>query len=277
MKNGYLFLFVSLALFFFCTTAKSQNKTNRNEQEKKNEQNEFITTASGLKYKITRKGTGIQPKAGDKVDVHYTGKLTNDTIFDSSYKRGQPLPFILGKGMVIKGWEEGISLMNEGAAATLIIPPEIGYGPRQMGSIPANSTLIFDVELVKVYPKVNPVPFETKGKDTIKTASGLKYIILTEGTGRLPYSGAYVTVHYTGYFQDGRIFDSSVERMTPFSFMVGKGKVIPGWDEAFTTLKVGTKARLLIPSKLGYGEKGMGKLIPPNTNLIFDVELIEYK
>ncbi|MBI5218594.1 MAG: FKBP-type peptidyl-prolyl cis-trans isomerase [Bacteroidia bacterium] len=236
----------------------------------------FILLPSGLKYKITKKASGIQPKTGDKVEVHYTGKLTNDTIFDSSYKRGQPLPFYIGKGMVIKGWEEGIALLHEGEKATFIIPPEIGYGSRQMGKIPSNAMLIFDVELMKVTPKVTPVSFDTKGKDTIKTPSGLKYIIVKEGTGRVPFAGANVTVHYTGYFQDGKMFDSSVERGQPFTFPVGKGKVIKGWDEAFTILKVGTKARLLIPWHLGYGESGAGKLIPPRTNLVFDVELLEY-
>lgn len=237
---------------------------------------DFSTSPSGLKYKISIKGKGIQPKSGDKVEVHYTGKLTNDTVFDSSYPRGQALPFTLGKGMVIKGWDEGIALLQEGGKATFIIPPDLAYGPRAMGKIPANSTLIFDVELVKVTPKIAVVPFDAKGKDTIKTASGLKYIIVKEGTGRVPFVGSNVSAHYTGYFEDGRIFDSSVERGQPFTFPVGKGKVIKAWDEAFSILKVGTKARLLVPYTLAYGEAGAGKVIPPKTNLIFDVELLEY-
>lgn len=266
MKNpGKLFLTFAGILFSTCFVL-SQDKYA-----------DFKTTPSGLKYKITVKGKGIQPKTGDKVEVHYTGKLTNDTVFDSSYPRGQALPFTLGKGMVIKGWDEGIAMLQEGGKATFVIPPELGYGPRAMGKIPANSILIFDVELVKVTPKVTPVPYITKGKDTIKTASGLKYIIVKEGTGRVAFAGANVTAHYTGYFEDGRIFDSSVERGQPFTFPVGKGKVIKAWDEAFSILKVGTKARLLVPYSLGYGESGMGKLIPPRTNLIFDVELLEYK
>lgn len=266
MENTRKLSFILSLIFFISFHAMSQDKYA-----------DFSTSTSGLKFKITQKGTGIQPKSGDKVEVHYTGKLTNDTIFDSSIPRGQALPFYLGKNMVIKGWEEGISLLHEGGKATLVIPPGLAYGSRAMGKIPANSTLIFDVELVKVTPKVVPVPFSTKGKDTVTTASGLKYIIIKEGTGRVPFAGANVTAHYSGYFKDGKMFDSSVERGQPFSFTVGKGNVIKGWDEAFTTLKVGTKARLIVPYQLGYGEKGMGGVIPPKSTLIFDVELLEYK
>lgn len=272
-----LFIIPVIAVMYSCSSTKQGAATEKKESSTQTVSGVFTTSPSGLQYKITRKGTGVQPIAGDKVEVHYTGKLTNDTVFDSSYPRGQALPFFLGKGQVIKGWEEGIAMLHEGGKATFIIPPALGYGPRAMGKIPANSTLVFDVELVKVTPKIAPVPFDTKGKDTISAPSGLKYIIIRDGTGRIPFTGANVTVHYTGYFEDGRVFDSSVERGQPFTFPVGKGKVIQGWDEAFTLLKTGTKARLLVPYQLGYKEQGMGKLIPPKANLVFDVELIEYK
>lgn len=278
MKFQILVLIIAATIIASCKPAQKTStdgaKTTKEVEQKTADG--FTISPSGLKYKIHQQGTGKKPKAGDRVEVHYTGKLTNDTVFDSSIPRGEPLPFYIGKNMVIKGWDEGISMLNEGGKAQLVIPPYLGYGQRAMGKIPANSTLIFDVELVKVVPKVTPVPFDTKGKDTIKLASGLKYIIVEEGKGRIPFSGANVTAHYTGYLEDGKIFDSSVERGQPFKFPVGKGKVIKAWDEAFSILKTGTKARLLVPSKLGYNERGFGKLIPPNSNLIFDIELIEY-
>ena len=87
-------------------------------------------------------------KNNDTVQVHYTGKLTNGQIFDSSVDKGQPIRFALGKGRVIKGWDEGLALMSKGEKRTLIIPPDIGYGSRPMGKIPPNSTLIFEVELI---------------------------------------------------------------------------------------------------------------------------------
>lgn len=108
-------------------------------------------TESGLYYKITKKTEGKAPKAGDNISVHYAGKLTNGTEFDSSFKRGEPLEFPVGTGRVIKGWDEGILLLKEGETATLLIPPAMGYGERGAGGvIPPNAWLIFDVELVKV-------------------------------------------------------------------------------------------------------------------------------
>lgn len=239
--------------------------------------NDFITTASGLKYKITSKGSGVQPKPGDKVTVHYTGKLTNDTVFDSSYKRGQPFSFTLGAGQVIKGWDEGIALLHQGDKATFIIPPELGYGSNATGPIPANSILKFDVELVAVTPQVKVDPFDVKGKDTLKTPSGLKYIVVSEGKkdATKAFSGAQVTVHYTGYFEDGKIFDSSVRRGDPIKFELGAGQVIKGWEEGLSLMKTGDKFRLLIPYQLAYGEQGRSPVIPPKTNLIFDIELID--
>ena len=108
-------------------------------------------TSSGLAYKIIKKGTGAKAEAGKTVSVHNTGKLSNGTKFDSSYDRNQPIEFELGRGRVIKGWDEGISLLNVGSKATFIIPPDLAYGARGAGGvIPPNATLIFDVELVEI-------------------------------------------------------------------------------------------------------------------------------
>jgi len=108
-------------------------------------------TASGLHYIIEKEGTGVQATAGKNVSVHYTGTLADGTKFDSSYDRNQPLPFVLGQGQVIKGWDEGIALLKVGGKAKLIIPSDLGYGERGAGGvIPPNATLIFDTELVDV-------------------------------------------------------------------------------------------------------------------------------
>lgn len=109
------------------------------------------STPSGLYYKITKTTEGIAPKKGDEVAVHYAGKLVDGTEFDSSFKRNQPIDIPIGVGQVIKGWDEGILLLKEGEAATLLIPSELGYGANGAGGvIPPNAWLIFDVELVKV-------------------------------------------------------------------------------------------------------------------------------
>jgi FKBP-type peptidyl-prolyl cis-trans isomerase len=113
-------------------------------------------------------------------------------------------------------------------------------------------------------------------KDFTKTETGLRYKITeAKATGRTPKSGETVSVHYTGMLKDGTKFDSSVDRGTPLEFPIGKGRVIPGWDEGIMLLKEGEKARLVIPPYLGYGKRGAGRVIPPNAVLIFDVELVK--
>jgi peptidylprolyl isomerase len=238
---------------------------------------EFITTDSGLKYRITEHGDGELPKTGDRVVVHYTGKLEDGTKFDSSLDRNEPFTFELGAGQVIKGWDEGIALLHKGDKATFIIPPKLGYGSREMGSIPANSTLVFDVELVDILPAIKIESFNIEGKASIITDSGLKYYLVKEGTGKQAAASDEVTVHYTGYFEDGSIFDSSVKRAQPFKFTLGMGRVIAGWDEGIALMKIGDKMRFVIPYQLAYGEKGYPGVIPPKATLIFDVDLLEIK
>ncbi len=112
-----------------------------------------VRTASGLKYIDEVVGTGASPAPGSSVTVHYTGTLENGTKFDSSVDRGTPYTFTIGLGAVIRGWDEGIMSMKEGGKRKLIIPPDLGYGAQGQGAIPPNSTLLFDVELIKVESK----------------------------------------------------------------------------------------------------------------------------
>ena len=113
------------------------------------ETGKVTTTASGLKYEVLKEGSGTKPTATDSVTVHYKGTLTDGTVFDSSYDRGQPATFPLNR--VIKGWTEGVQLMSVGSKYRFTIPPELGYGAAGAGGkIPPNSTLIFDVELLKI-------------------------------------------------------------------------------------------------------------------------------
>jgi len=110
-----------------------------------------VTTASGLKYEDLTEGTGAEAKAGQTVSVHYTGWLTDGQKFDSSKDRNDPFAFVLGGGMVIKGWDEGVQGMKVGGVRKLTIPPQLGYGVRGAGGvIPPNATLVFEVELLDV-------------------------------------------------------------------------------------------------------------------------------
>ncbi|MCB0382045.1 MAG: peptidylprolyl isomerase, partial [Psychroserpens sp.] len=110
-----------------------------------------------------------------------------------------------------------------------------------------------------------------------ETKSGLRYQIIQKGNGKPAEAGKMVSVHYKGQLADGTVFDSSYKRNSPLDFQVGVGQVIPGWDEGICLLNVGDKARLVIPSDLGYGSAGAGGVIPPNATLVFDVELMDVK
>lgn len=115
---------------------------------------------------------------------------------------------------------------------------------------------------------------ETPMENTVTTDSGLQYVDIVEGTGASPQKGQTVVVHYTGTLEDGSKFDSSRDRNQPFSFKIGVGQVIKGWDEGVASMKVGGQRKLIIPPDLGYGARGAGGVIPPNATLIFDVELL---
>jgi FKBP-type peptidyl-prolyl cis-trans isomerase len=116
-----------------------------------------------------------------------------------------------------------------------------------------------------------------KEEKVIETASGLKYVDLKEGLGDAAKAGDSVAVHYTGWLTNGKKFDSSHDRKQPFTFDLGKGQVIKGWDEGVVGMKVGGKRKLMIPHKLGYGDRGFGDLIPPKSDLVFEVDLLRLR
>ena len=238
-----------------------------------------VITTSGLQYTEVAAGSGLKPQSGDVVAVHYTGTLQDGTVFDSSYNHGAPLRFPLGAGRVIPGWDEGISMMSEGGQAILVIPPDLAYGSQgAAGVIPPNATLIFDVELIDILPGAPAAPTEVDASSYITTEQGLQYVDLVVGNGASPMPGQLVVVHYTGWLPNGGgKFDSSIDQGEPFTFNVGMGQVIAGWDLGVAGMKVGGKRHLLIPPELAYGEEGVRGIVPPNSPLIFEVELLELR
>ncbi|MEZ4451334.1 MAG: FKBP-type peptidyl-prolyl cis-trans isomerase [Nannocystaceae bacterium] len=235
---------------------------------------------SGIKVDDFVVGSGAEAVKGAEVEVHYTGYLTDGSTFDSSIPRGRPFRFDLGAGRVIKGWDEGIAGMKVGGKRRLIIPAELGYGPRAAGKIPPNSTLIFTVELLGVTPPPPPPQPLTAFEGTpVKTAKieGIELVDYKIGTGAAAKAGDEVEVHYAGTLTaDGTEFDSSHPRMRPIKFVLGRGQVIKGWDLGIEGMKVGGLRKLVIPAALAYGERARGK-IPANADLTFRVELMSAK
>jgi FKBP-type peptidyl-prolyl cis-trans isomerase FkpA len=137
--------------------------------------------------------------------------------------------------------------------------------------------IIFVIALVAFFVwQGRPQKADTSG-DMTTTASGLQYEDLEVGDGATAEAGNTVFVHYTGWLEDGTKFDSSLDRGTPFDFILGTGNVIQGWDEGVAGMKVGGVRKLVIPPELGYGPSGAGNVIPPNATLIFEVELLEVR
>ncbi len=143
LKSGTMASVIVLVLLLCACQAASSNEPEVTTP--------MTTTPSGLQYQEITEGTGATPRSGQTVSVHYTGWLADGKKFDSSRDRGQPLQFVLGRGEVIKGWEEGVATMKVGGKRKLIIPPALGYGAAGFGSvIPPNATLTFEVELLRL-------------------------------------------------------------------------------------------------------------------------------
>ena len=255
---------------------------------------EVVTLESGLQFMDDSLGTGREAQANDLVSIHFKGwmvpkdtasELFSDWTADQtknllslgdSKMRNQPVKFILNSGSFIKGTDEGIVGMKTGGVRTMIIPSKLAYGEAGIGFIPPNTDLKVIVELLEVKDRIVVEMWKVDSTLFKTTASGLKYVVITQGEGPAVEAGKVVTVHYSGFLLDGTMFDSSVERDEPIQFVVGQGQVIPGWDEGMLLLKKGDKARFVIPPKLGYGEMVLEK-IPVNSTLIFDTEVIDIK
>lgn len=240
-----------------------------------------ITTATGLQYEILKEGSGAKPTAENTVKVHYTGFTIDGKKFESSLDQGKPIEFALNQ--VIKGWTEGLQLMNKGSKFKFYIPTELAYdqNPQPGGPILPGSTLIFEVELIDFKESERQIGLkfleQNKKKSGVKvTASGLQYEVIKQGAGKKPSASNTVKVHYTGTLIDGTKFDSSVDRGTPAEFRLDQ--VIAGWTEGLQLMSVGSKFKFYIPSDLAYGDNPReGGPIQPGSTLIFDVELLDIK
>lgn len=226
-----------------------------------------VKTASGLASKLLQPGKDDKKAtAEDVVTVHYSVWTADGKLQDSTRTKGKAARFPLSN--VIPGWRECVTLMSVGEQRRCWIPQELTY--KGAKGRPAG-TLVFDIELVSAEPSpATPPPDVAKvPSDASRLPSGLAYRVITPGVGaRKPYQTSEVTVHYTGWTTDGRMFDSSVMRGMPTTF--GLGDVIKGWTEGVQLMVEGEKTRFWIPQNLAYDQGG-----GPRGMLVFDIELIK--
>ncbi|GAB3915082.1 hypothetical protein GCM10028803_61410 [Larkinella knui] len=266
--------------------------------------NRVQVTETGLKYKFhedvedTRKA-----KVGDVMTFNITVKNSKDSTLGSSYLNGSPVKQPLQASTFKGSLEEGLALLSKGDSATIYVNADSIAGRSQQplppfipkGSDIAYTIKVIDVQSMEEFQKAQvAVREKQKGVDekTIadfvaknklagqKTASGLYYVITQPGTGASPSSGDVVKVKYTGKLMNGKVFDSSdknPQTQGGIDFPLGQGAVIPGWEEGVRQLKKGGKGTLIIPSSLAYGVEGAPGAIPPNSVIMFDVELVDIK
>jgi FKBP-type peptidyl-prolyl cis-trans isomerase len=252
--------------------------------------------SSGLYFIPTFEGTGAKPQQQHWVIIRYTGRLVNDRMFDTTEENKARNNNIYSSSIMygdkrlpiaslpVKGVQEGLMLMNEGSRATLIIPSHLAFGKEGAGIVPSYSTLVYDIELVKVIS--NPELYEKEMIDDYiaqyndsthlvveKKVSGLYYIEILEGTGEnTPQPANRVSVYYEGRLTDGRVFDTNMGG-TVMSFDIGALQMIEGFEEAVKLMKTEGRSRVVIPSSIGYGPLGSGTKIVGFTPLVFDLVL----
>ncbi|MDW7694686.1 FKBP-type peptidyl-prolyl cis-trans isomerase [Flammeovirgaceae bacterium SG7u.111] len=245
--------------------------------------------SSGLYYTIDEPGISSTDSIiyNSPVVLHYEGRLLDGTLFDSSKERAAPA--VLIPQNLIYGWQIALPLLNRGSKATLYVPSHLGYGNQQLGTIPANSVLKFEMEVLDFFPSTASYDtvYSVASAETIRmylekknitdtevTASGLHYRVLEEGTGtEHPALNDSIKVAYTGSLINDEEFDGTADGES-ISFILDNN-LIKGWTEGVQKMKKGEKAQLIIPSPLAYRSNATGS-IPANSVLIFEIELIDF-
>ncbi len=231
-------------------------------------------TPTGLRFGVLSVGEGERPSGlFDTVTVHYSGYFTDGGSFDASV--GGP-PFTTPLTQVVAGWGEGVPLMRTGARYKFVLPPDLAYGADGRPGIPGNATLVFDIELLSVDQRVAIPAFvlPTAAECTV-TETGLMHQVLEAGDGEPIAFTDPVKLAYTCWTADGRTLDTSLVRGGPLA-MTPEQITLKGLKEGLQRMRGGGRARFVIPSDLAYGAAGMGRRVPPNTDLVYEVEVVEH-
>lgn len=286
-KNFFLLsaLFLMLSLLTGCSNAPKG----------------YQATDNGLYYRLFTNNGGENPQIGDLLELTMSCSVNDTVVILPLTKNIIPMT----EPSFWSDFVEGFSMMHKGDSASFIVDIDssfvnlFGYNtlPPQFSS---TDIMRFEVRLDDFYPESEfrfrmienikkNYPAETEkaaselnayleknGVVAQSTSTGLYYVKTQDGTGEKPSKGSTVKAHYTGYLLDGTVFDTSIERGEPIEFVLGVGQVIPGWDEGIAMMSKGEKAVLYIPYYLAYGDRDLG-VIPPFSNLVFEVELIDFK
>ena len=286
-KNFFLLsaLFLMLSLLTGCSNAPKG----------------YQATDNGLYYRLFTNNGGENPQIGDLLELTMSCSVNDTVVILPLTKNIIPM----AEPSFWSDFVEGFSMMHKGDSASFIVDIDssfvnlFGYNtlPPQFSS---TDIMRFEVRLDDFYPESEfrfrmienikkNYPAETEkaaselnayleknGVVAQPTSTGLYYVKTQDGTGEKPLKGSTVKAHYTGYLLDGTVFDTSIERGEPIEFVLGVGQVIPGWDEGIAMMSKGEKAVLYIPYYLAYGDRDLG-VIPPFSNLVFEVELIDFE
>ncbi|MDF2455855.1 MAG: FKBP-type peptidyl-prolyl cis-trans isomerase [Cytophagaceae bacterium] len=258
-------------------------------------------TETGLQYHFYKDVKGTNAVAENVIKVNFQMYTSTDSLLRDTWKESGAITAYAQKPGYKASLEEAFLMMSPGDSAAFLINADSMFEKAIRAPMPEfikkGSNFKFIVKMEGVYTKeeyealVKKEEAELVGKEDktiqdymaknnlkgVKQPSGLYYVQTQPGTGVRAEAGKSVSVHYTGKLLNGTKFDSSLDRNAPFDFALGQGQVIKGWDEGIALMSVGEKGLLLIPSALGYGTRGAGGSIPPNSVLIFEVELLDVK
>jgi FKBP-type peptidyl-prolyl cis-trans isomerase FkpA len=299
------FLFLAMAGFGISIGTAQENKELKKFLKK--EYPSSMMAEEGLHYAIDTQGKGVKPKKGDYVMVEFEGKRLDGAVFDRS--GDEPFVFQLGQRQVIRGWDKGLELFSVGSKVKLFLAPEWAYNKVGAGKmVPPSTPVMFDIRIIKVLDdkaydaymielenkereqyeamieerfkadKTSIHEYCTKNKIKVKrTRSGVSYQVTKKGKGAYPQTGETAVIQYEGYFLNGTVFEKNTEKK-PFSFIVGKNKIIKGLEEAMVFFNQGSEGFVVIPSKLAYGPMPIDEeniKIPPHSVLIFKIKMLD--
>ncbi len=233
------------------------------------------STPEGVYYVMDVEGTGATPLSTDYLDIKFKGYLLDETIVSNS--RDSALEFRMNE--LIQGLQIGLKKFKVGGKGKILLPSALAFGAQSSATVPANSIMVFDIELVSAQAtsgedKLIKAFIAKKGWTAQSTPEGIYYVTDVEGSGPTPTTSSTIKVFYKGYLLNETVFDSNLAPNAAAEFPLNN--LIEGWKIGFQKFKAGGKGKLLIPSAYGYGSRGQGT-IPPNSVLVFDVELVSFR